>query len=118
MLYQLKVQKLINDMGGLIGLILLALGIGMTYAGAKFLFTLIAAIVWTGVSGLIFLMGFNILPIEASLVALGSVAALSMVVGGFVAKYSADFLKKYAVTLLAGWAGVILALILCDSMKI
>jgi hypothetical protein len=87
----------------------------MVFAGAKLVIGIFSAAVFFSVTCLLFFVFYNILlpPSTPGYVVI-IVGALSAVAAGFAAYFSQAFAKKFAVALIAGWGGIVLALIIAE----
>lgn len=87
----------------------------MVFAGAKLVIGIFSAAVFFSVTCLLFFVFYNILlPPSTPGYAIIIVGVLSAVAAGFAAYFSQAFAKKFAVALIAGWGGIVLALIVSE----
>jgi hypothetical protein len=87
----------------------------MVFAGAKLVIAIFSGAVFFSVTCLLFFVFYNILlpPSTPGYVVI-IVGVLSALVAGFTAYFSQAFAKKFAVALIAGWGGIVLALIIAE----
>jgi len=97
------------------GALLIFGGLVMVFVGAKLVEVIFSAVVGFTVAVLLFFVFYNVLlPPGTPGYALIICGVLSLVVAGFSAYFSRRFAQKYAVPLIAGWGGIVLALIVAE----
>jgi len=91
----------------------------MVFAGAKLVIGIFSCAVFFSVFWILFSLFYNkILPHSVPGYVLIAVAVASAVAAGYLAYFSKAFARKFAVALIAGWGGIILALILSEILGI
>ena len=100
-----------------LGVILIVLGALMTFAGAKFLFYAIAAIIMVGVSGASFVLAFNLF--LSSLSGVVQVAGLvgCILLGCAASYFTYQLAQSYAAAIISTAVGVSIALAVTSAMK-
>ena len=94
------------------------IGLAFTFAGAKFLIQGFSALVFLLTTSIVFLIGYNLLPLTSSMGLLVGVFLLAALIGIAVAYFSFKFAQDWAVCLLAAWGGIVLALIICKIVGV
>jgi len=112
---KLDIEKYAALIAPYVGFIMIAAGLIMTFAGAKFIEYLGAFLVGLAVTGFTFGVGFNLLPPHhTKLFELILLLAFGILLGAVAAHFAWAFIKNgWAVSIMAGFAAVVLVLMLC-----
>jgi hypothetical protein len=111
-LYTFELGKQMNKLKPFLGGLLVLFGLAMTFAGAKLLFQIFGGLVFLLTFSGLFMAIYNFfLPVSSSIYVVAGVAAVAAAVGVGMAIFTYKFAKEWAVTLLAAWGGIIIAMI-------
>lgn len=100
--------KFIDAISPYLGFILIVLGGGLAFAGAKLILLAFTILVSVAVSGGLFMMSYNLfIPTKSSEGVYGVVLLICVVIGGVLGYLSKKFAKAWATTLLATWVGFV-----------
>lgn len=106
--YSVDFTKFIDTISPYIGFILIVLGGGLTFAGAKLILLAFTVLVSLAVCGALFMISYNLfIPVGASQGVYGAVLVVALIIGGVAGFFSKKFAKAWATTLLAAWAGFV-----------
>lgn len=96
-----------------VGAVLVLIGAALAFAGAKFIFYAFAALIFMLISGLCFMIFYNVMPPEkTSLGVLIGGLLVSVILGALFAYYLGyKFAKEWSVALVGAWAGIVLGLV-------
>jgi len=103
----MPIAAILKAVGPFLGVVTIAFGALMTYAGAKFLFIVLSFLVATITTSLTFLVVFNLfVPNDASKGAVGGMLFACVLIGGVVTFLTYKITVKAAVPVLAGICGL------------
>jgi len=121
--YDLDISKYFSGLTKFLGAISIVLGLILTFYGSKFLVTVFGLLVFLLTQVLIWAILYNthlfkpedVEEEKATIIAIGLVVAA---LGGVAAYYMAKFADKYAVSLISGWVGGIVGLMVIGATHI
>lgn len=117
--YTLEIEKYLGFITPYLGFILIVAGLALAFAGAKLILHAFTFLTFLGVTGLLFMVAYNLMPAGSmSPMILGVLLAVAAVAGGLVAWFTKKFADEWAMALLAAWGGVVVGLIIAKMAGI
>lgn len=105
-------EKYLRIMLPFLGAIVFTIGIILTFFGARVLFQTVAICFALFVTGILFVMSYNVFLPHDSVPILISFLFLCSVVAGYISYQCYSFAKNWAVSLISAWGGLALGLML------